>query len=746
MDKYNEAFAMFGLTPEAEESVTAKAYKKLALQWHPDRNHGRYEESTAKFQEIGAAYEVCQQFYAMRKEGWHSYRGRDEEEDIIELSAEEIAMFYQFLFEEIFAGRYNREKTRQYKRARTGKSGASVFTFSEGFADAQERQQANTARQAQERDEYLARVRDFEREIEAEKAEQRRLVKEANAEAKRVTQAYVDAFQAATKGDRTSLERLVSEFKLDVNHRSGKKATPYTLLLAAAQSTQDTAKVVEFLLGKGADVSLTNGDDLTAFHLACSSGNIFAAKVLLAHKDVHPSRAARNGMTPLQLALKSRSLEMLQLVLKDATVHDVERCWKRTDISDGMRNILESKNGFTEPSKVESKSGKPTRDAQRKLAEEAKRARIKEEERRADVNRQIKLEKAERQKAEDERRRKAKEEEQQQQILRDLEERRRKEKEEKRQLEELASKQKEAKEKERQRLTEEKTRRRRVEEDKRVEQMKREQEKRKEKEQRAKLLAEEERRRRIEEEQKIEQTREEEKRLREAEKREQRRRRRRVEDDEKSVRARREPEQARQRREYEERLAPAAELSQRQEPERKRVARRTYEHSTHATSVQSTKACKEPHSQRGLGENFAEAQNQRELEAARRAEQSARDRARAASLRLKKLEEENKLKVEMSGARRAEQDRTRQQQESLRTETSSAFNSRTLVEDVQTRPTSDDLFEAPRSRNVIPDGFSTPPTSMSTFVPPGYRGRGRGRGRGSRGRGRGHIFARGGVE
>lgn len=42
----------------ASISEIKKAYKKLALQWHPDKNVDNREEAEAKFREIAAAYEV----------------------------------------------------------------------------------------------------------------------------------------------------------------------------------------------------------------------------------------------------------------------------------------------------------------------------------------------------------------------------------------------------------------------------------------------------------------------------------------------------------------------------------------------------------------------------------------------------------------------------------------------------------------------------------------------------------------
>lgn len=51
-------YKILGVSKTASISEIKKAYKKLALQWHPDKNVDNREEAEAKFREIAAAYEV----------------------------------------------------------------------------------------------------------------------------------------------------------------------------------------------------------------------------------------------------------------------------------------------------------------------------------------------------------------------------------------------------------------------------------------------------------------------------------------------------------------------------------------------------------------------------------------------------------------------------------------------------------------------------------------------------------------
>ncbi|MEK6609343.1 MAG: DnaJ domain-containing protein, partial [Gemmatimonadota bacterium] len=50
-------YSLLEVRRDADEAVIKRAYRKLAMQYHPDRNNGD-KNSEARFKEITEAYEV----------------------------------------------------------------------------------------------------------------------------------------------------------------------------------------------------------------------------------------------------------------------------------------------------------------------------------------------------------------------------------------------------------------------------------------------------------------------------------------------------------------------------------------------------------------------------------------------------------------------------------------------------------------------------------------------------------------
>uniref|UniRef100_A0A8C3B192 J domain-containing protein n=1 Tax=Cyclopterus lumpus TaxID=8103 RepID=A0A8C3B192_CYCLU len=51
-------YTVLGVSQTASQDDIKKAYRKLALKWHPDKNPDNKEEAERKFKELSEAYEV----------------------------------------------------------------------------------------------------------------------------------------------------------------------------------------------------------------------------------------------------------------------------------------------------------------------------------------------------------------------------------------------------------------------------------------------------------------------------------------------------------------------------------------------------------------------------------------------------------------------------------------------------------------------------------------------------------------
>ena len=56
--KAKDYYKILGVARDASEQDIKKAYRKLAMQYHPDRNPGKEEWANEKFKEINEAYGV----------------------------------------------------------------------------------------------------------------------------------------------------------------------------------------------------------------------------------------------------------------------------------------------------------------------------------------------------------------------------------------------------------------------------------------------------------------------------------------------------------------------------------------------------------------------------------------------------------------------------------------------------------------------------------------------------------------
>lgn len=104
---YKDYYAILGVPRDATQEEIKRAYRRLALKYHPDRNPGN-KEAEEKFKEISEAYEVLSDpekraiydtygYSGLKSSG---YRGFEDISDIFKAFSDIFEEFFDFSFEE----------------------------------------------------------------------------------------------------------------------------------------------------------------------------------------------------------------------------------------------------------------------------------------------------------------------------------------------------------------------------------------------------------------------------------------------------------------------------------------------------------------------------------------------------------------------------------------------------------------------------------------------------------------------
>ena len=90
-----DPYKVLGLSPGASDEEVKKAYRKLAMKYHPDRNPGD-ENAARKMQEINAAYEQIKNPEKSARQEYDPFRGSSDSSDQYQKAAEQYIRFRRY--------------------------------------------------------------------------------------------------------------------------------------------------------------------------------------------------------------------------------------------------------------------------------------------------------------------------------------------------------------------------------------------------------------------------------------------------------------------------------------------------------------------------------------------------------------------------------------------------------------------------------------------------------------------------
>lgn len=114
-----DLYATLGLTKDAKAEDLKKAYRKLALIYHPDKHanssESAKEEASAKFQQVGFAYAVLSDETRRKR---YDQTGRTDESAGLEPGEGGWEAYFEDLFDNVTRGKLD-EMKKEYQGTRT---------------------------------------------------------------------------------------------------------------------------------------------------------------------------------------------------------------------------------------------------------------------------------------------------------------------------------------------------------------------------------------------------------------------------------------------------------------------------------------------------------------------------------------------------------------------------------------------------------------------------------------------------